>query len=275
MENLSTNYVEVTFRGIDDDCFCQGKYVIESQYFNQIEFINKHTAKFYFTNDLAFIPIKVDLERECRDILLRIYIQLLKEGSYFIGIFEIDESSIKIQNEYITHLSLCDSASMLDSISVERHDNLNEKDRIEIDRKRVAKTLSDSLSNKVYLSNGNSEKLLKLFQINDPIIQYFLMYSWLCDLCDMNGKQRQGGAKKFIEASKVYKEIPQSQKRRKRIDEQGQERKEAEDIFTYLRNLIGHSVNDILNIEDRTIIGEIETYKRKFSLILLEKISET
>lgn len=273
MENLSTNYIEVTFKGIDDNCFCQGKYEIKSKYFNQIEFINEHTTRFYFTENLGFIVSKVDLDRECRDILLKLYIQLLKEGSYFIGRFEIDKNNIKIQNEYATHLSLCDSVSMLDSISVERHDNLDKKDRIEIDQKRVAKTLSDSVSNEVYLSDGNSEKLLKLFQINDPIIQYFLMYSWLCDLCDMNGKQQQASARNFIEASKIYKEIPQNQKRRKRKDEQGRER--DEDIFTYLRNLIGHSVNDILNIKDRTIIGEIETYKRKFLLILLEKISGT
>lgn len=270
MENPSSNFVELSFNGIDDDCFCQGLYKIKSKYFSQIEFINKHTVKFYLINNAESFATKADLEHECFDILLKLYIQLLKEGSYFIGKFEIDRNCTKIQTEHITLLGICDSANVSDSMCVDRHDGLSEKDRLEIEQRRVEKTLSDSFANDIYLSHGNSEKLLKLFQIDDSIIQYFLMYSWLCDLCSTSRKQLQTEAQKFIETSKIYKEIPENQRRRKRIDEQGQERNE--DVFTYLRNLIGHSVNDILNLKDKLIAGEIETFKRKLMLILLEKL---
>ena len=124
MENASSNYVELSFIGIDDDCFLQGVYEIESRFFKEIEFIKMHTAKFYFVDNLKCSATPDELVSECRDILLRLYIQLLKEESYFIGRFEIENDSIKIKDKYMSYMSLCEPANMLDSVCVFRNDNL-------------------------------------------------------------------------------------------------------------------------------------------------------
>jgi len=112
------------------------------------------------------------------------------------------------------------------------------------------------------IQEQDMQRLMKLFTVDDPVIKYLILYSWLSDLL-----VNQDNVNTFIKNSNTYAHIPDSFKnpplRNNRNDET---------YFTYLRNLMGHTVTDALATSDAIIIEKVKTCTNWLFQILLEKL---
>ena len=277
--NIDAYLIEVSVKGLDDISFRQGFFRIESQYIESIEFVNNRIVRFYIKKDIKIPNEKNILRNECCNILLRLYIQLLKEGTYFLSNLVIEDPQLTPNGDDLPNIALREGMRFTETVIAIRRDGMSEKERAEEIHTRVEKILISSYENSKYLCSGNEKKIQKLLEIEDPVIKYFLTYSWICELCDPSGKHQQKNAEEFICKSAIFKNIPQEMQWKQRLDtrrksEEGTPTLNTEDIFTYLRNVIGHSVNEILDFSDKAILWQIEKFGKLLLLVLLEKFEE-
>lgn len=246
--------------------------IINDNVFSSVEFIDNKVI-LYIKND-AIIDSNT-IEKVAEKKILSIFIEFIKTTESF------NELSITLQTYQIKekkYSSVTENVGLTESVIVQRFDeNGNEinqedfeKQQIENRRKQYGKAVNDAESNNMILTDINYFKFIKIFQIKDPVIKYFLLYSWLGSLCqDEKKHDNQSILNNFIENSITYSIIPPCYKKfQKRTD------RDDKMVFTYLRNLIGHSVDDALLVEDSIIIEKVTTYTHWLIQIIIEKLEE-
>ncbi len=218
---------------------------------------------------------KDGLENYAENKIFAILLEVLKNSNAQNFELYLDEScidSIKYIKERWT-CSLYPSSSInfemrrSDETIITEEENL--KMILENNKKKMQDIISNS-NNNLNIQEKDKEKFVNLFQVKKPVIKYFVLYSWLAELCSNNEFGSQNDAKKFIKNSNTFNDIGKIEKQRTK--DHGSI--VTEDIFTYLRNIIGHSINDILTINDDHLIQEINQYSNPLIKIILEKLNE-
>ncbi|MCI9333051.1 MAG: hypothetical protein HFG05_12935 [Oscillibacter sp.] len=272
------NYVEFSFEGIKADWSTIGTFEVISPYIDYLRFSDTNSIQFHIKDSALEGKTKNEYIEECQRIFLLFYIQLIKEGSFPLSTkFEVNAENVQIRTKAFSFIGVCENLSFHESIKIQRYDKAGRvispqkfvKEQQILLHNRIQQAFSDSVQNSTCISGGNDKVFLKLFQISDPVLRYFVTFSWLVELC---GGQR--ATKSYIEQSDIYKNLGGIPKRGTRYDTR--ENKDVEtDRFTYTRNLIGHSINEILKFSDQQVIGEVITLNSPLLKILLKKLEET
>lgn len=278
--NEKENYIDVLCTGFDKCWPKEKKFKLENAYYSEIQFLGNSKIRFYLKNNIVIIN-ECEYEHECNSILLNIFIQLKKDHSFILEPLMIDwNDSVKELNDD-QYIKIEDDFELREEIEVKRYNEDGTLVNSEEFERQQEKIKQDKFQNEIDLSSPvktcirkNQDKILKVLQIKDPIIQYFMLYSWLCSLCG----DRQNKTMDFIKNSNTYNKdmngIQQTFLRHKDTNK-GISQKVEEDAFTYFRNLIGHSVNDILSFSSDKVINEIKTLLDRLFLIVLEKLECT
>ncbi len=151
--------------------------------------------------------------------------------------------------------------------------NLSEDELTELHIANQRETAQRIISEASYMNFEDDQfnTFSAIFQISDPVIKYFVLYSWLVELCPNahgNGSQRE--SETFIANTQAYTAISRVQRTRKK--DNGED--VTEDIFTHLRNLIGHSINDCLCMDDKVVINDLVSYTPPLIRIIIEKLQQ-
>ena len=245
-------------------------------YFSEIRFKEGYIT-LYFKDDfiLQENQNKDELANYAENKIFAILLEVLKNSNAQNFELYLDESCID-SIKYIKERWTC-SLYPSSSINVEMHradgtiitEEENRQMILESNKKKMQDIILNSNDN-MNIQEENKEKIIKLFQVKNPVIKYFVLYSWLYELCpNSNGFGSQKKTEAFIKDSKTFKHIGKIEKQRTKDDGSIV----TEDIFTYLRNIIGHSINDILTINDDHIIKEINQYANPLIKIILEKLN--
>ena len=246
-------------------------------YFSEIKFKEGYIT-LYFKDD--FILQENQSEKEinnyAKDKTFSIFLEIVKNSNAQDFELYIDESYINCIKK--SYMEIKCSLNMSSSINAEMRradgtiitEEENRQMILESNKKKMQDIISNSNDN-MNIQEENKEKIIKSFQVKNPVIKYFVLYSWLCELCsNSNGFGSQKKAETFIKDSQTFKHIGEIEKQRTKDDGTIV----TEDIFTYLRNIIGHSINDILTMNDEHIIKEINQYTNPLIKTILEKLNE-
>lgn len=268
------NTVKISFKGIRADWSSLGHFTVNSPIVQSLQFLDKNTVLF----QVAEQESPVDYKEECKTVFLEFYLQMVKSSNFPLEDgFEIDNANSQVKTSSHSSIETGETLSVADSdpIVLQYDQNMRLKSKEEIEKEQrifsqqmIQKTLLESAQNRKYLTKDNRNKLLKVLQIKDPVLRYFISYSWLCELCG-----NQNATQKFIESTKAYNSLGGIPKRGQRTDTRTNTQVET-DRFTYLRNLMGHSINDALAFSEQKTIGEVLTLNNRLTTILLEKLEE-
>ena len=236
----------------------------------------------YFNDSLKNLEKENIVEKVKRKLMLAL---LHLESVYNFSSFYLDESEIKIAGSDIVEVPFQNTAefSLTGSVKIEKKVDgrlLTKEEQDERERKKTREKLENQLSDFEKWSNNFSEYDVKcfenIFQIKDPVIKYFILYSWLTKLCrNKEGKEFQELARDFIKNSKTFHDIGELRRHRNRDNTKKGKNPQDEDIFTCLRNLIGHSINDALCMDDEQIVCDIKKYTPYLMKIIIEKLTES
>lgn len=266
-------YLEYAYQGIKETQFFQKiKIQLLSERFSFIEFSTSDTIKFYFKEDFnsSFDEISSYTE-ECRSIFFKLYLKMKKEGTYLTDKFYFSPEPIKYEIILGSkmYVESRDEIAVLDGVDVFRFDEqgnpINEQDfllqQIEIYSHKLQCLLDENL-----MLEQEHETALQIFMtIEHAVLRFTMMYSYLYELCDAN----QEKTSKYIKSSTVFKQLPiPSIRQRKTTKGQLKE----EDVFTYYRNIVGHSYHEILAFSEQNAVCEIEILNDYLLRILLEKM---
>lgn len=254
------NFVKLSFEGIKADWSILGTFRVSSPYIDYLRFSGKNGIQFHIKDSALVGKSKNEYIEECQRIFLIFYIQLVEDGSFPLSSkFEISTENVQLKTTDFSFIGISEKLSLPESVKIWRRDKAGRiisprkfaKEQRTLLQKRIQKAFGDSGQNNKYISDGNDKVFLKLFQISDPVLRYFVTYSWLVDLCS-----NQKAAETYIEQSDIYKNLGGIPKRGTRFDTRIKRDVET-DRFTYTRNLIGHSINEILSFSDQQVIGEV------------------
>lgn len=235
--------------------------------FHGIEFDN-NTATIYL--DSAADTSVNEADALCQQKLYQIFLDMVKAG-HAVGPVSIhcEGGSLKATTLITTTISVAIGASVKLSF-IQNGRVLTDEEMAECTLRQKKETFTSLINNPFSLyhsiSNESYQRIIKVFGIKDAIIKYFILYSWLYELCGSN----QSKTADFIEGSKTYQHSTGAQ-RGTRIDSRKGSTVD-EDIFTHLRNLIGHSINDLLSIDDKRLLDIVETQCPNLMQILLERL---
>ncbi|MDD3021267.1 MAG: hypothetical protein PHX61_09890 [Alphaproteobacteria bacterium] len=213
-----------------------------------------------------------DVENYAENKLFAIFLEMVKTSNVQRFKFHIEESFVTdTKNLYMScQFSMGMSCSV--NVEIRRADGSiitedeNRQMLLESNKIKIEQLISASSGNMI-IQDQNRQRFMRLFKVEDPVIRYFILYSWLSELLLRSGRENQDEVNAFIESSDTYTTIPDSFKhpplRNGRDDKT---------YFTYLRNLMGHTVTETLAISDADIIEKVKTYTNWLLHILLEKL---
>lgn len=213
-----------------------------------------------------------EVEKDAERRLFAIFLEIIKSSNAPKFKIQIEESYFNDkQRVYIRGNT---SFGISCSVNIEAHradgsiitDEENSQMSLDNNKIKMEQIIQNS-NDMMLIKEQDKQGLMKLFMVEDPVIRYFILYSWLSKLLLKNGREHQDEVNVFIINSNTYSVIPASLKhpplRNGRDDKT---------YFTYLRNLMGHTVADALAVSDTTIIEKVKTYTSWLLQILLEKL---
>lgn len=266
-------YLEYSYHGIERTRFFENvKIPILSEYFSAIEFTEKNTIIFFFnaTVNPTFNELS-SYRKECQMIIFRLYLKMKKEGTYFTSTFYFSQQPIRCEGilEHKMYSELNDEIKVLDGVQVVRLDAqgnpISEQEFLKQQQEIQSEKFRTFMSESLKLKPEHENALQVLTSIEHTVLKFMMMYSYLYELCGGNQEKTSN----YIKASIVFSQLPMSPIRKRKTTTGNQK---EEDVFTYYRNVVGHSYHEILAFSERDAICEIEILNDNLLRILLEKM---
>lgn len=241
--------------------------LFENDYFSDIELVKSEEENInnkilvYFKEDFKATRDNLSIYRDyAKSILVRFFIDaMLTIKKLYLHNLLLYPAECRIDNQ--THLDI--KADFFINFEAIIHDTKQTHNNIQDKIKNIKYDVKKS---KVH------DSYFELLLIENVVIRYFIMYSWLYEKC---GNQEK--TEKYIKSTNIFKENNGSsnrlmkQRKRKQKDKQNMV---DETIFTYLRNSIVHNMGESILSENNEFDEEIAEHIGYLSKILLQKLSE-
>lgn len=242
--------------------------LFENDYFSDIEFIKSEEKDVnnkilvYFKDDYKAIKDNLAIYRDYAKNILAIF---------------FTETMLTVKSLYLHNLILYNDAYCINSQSIiDASADFNFGcEMVVFNAERSKNNIQNKISNiKFEYNKENPELINKYFEvllIENVVVRYFIMYSWLYEQCGKNQKETD----EYIKNTDIFKENNGInnlwiKKRRKK----GRKKPLKETIFTYLRNEIVHNIGESISSKGNEFDKEIDKYIVYLSKILLQKLYE-
>ncbi len=276
----ASNYVKFSYYLDNPYCIFSELEILpinDDDMFSEIEFTDGFVTLYCKEEYISQVnssteDVKKEVAKNAEHRLFAIFLEIINSSSALNFVTRIEEICIHNKKTVVSIMNCSIQVSdEVKKITLKKNgviytEEENRQSVLQNNNNKMAQIILYSHS-MMAIQDQDKQRLTKLFMVKETVIRYFIIYSWLSELLQENGRDSQEKVDNFILNSKTYVAIPDFFKsppmRNGRIDKT---------YFTYLRNLMGHTVTDTLAVSDETIIEKVRLCTSWLTQILLEKL---